>query len=276
MKLKTILLSIVLLTIIGCKQYENKIENTSDSTTDIVQSVKVPDHHADWVNSINKNINVFEDSYNPNAIKIISPDSILNSSTQIVNYYKAHKSKITSIESLFSIEANKDRGIHYELFKYKTDNHKEYVQLVIWSMENKNVTREMENKNVTREFEFTQENTSASASVDTTDIAKRRELWMTLCNSHEVENLVKQLYTSNTMYYNHKPIVQGTEGLIKEYGYMNTKNYSLNLSPLTLEVINANYAFEIGQCSGSYNGNYILIWEKQADGNWKILIDSNI
>lgn len=268
MKLKTIVLSLVLLIIIGCKQYENKKENTSDSKTDIVQSVKGINNIADWISAVNKDsLNTLEGTYNTHAIKILSPDSILNSPTQIANYYNAQKNKITFLESLFRIEANKERGIHYELFKYKTDNHKEYVQLVIWSMENKNVTRE---------FEFTQERTSASASVDTTDIDKRRELWMTLCNSHEVENLVKQLYTPNTMYYNHKPIVQGTEDLIKEYSYMNTKSYSLNLSPLTLEVINTNYAFEIGQCSGSYNGKYILIWEKQADGNWKILIDSNI
>lgn len=263
MKLKTLVISVALLTLIGCKQQES----ISNSKTDVAQPVKTPDNLTDWVHAINKDPSTLENSYSTNAIKIISPDSILDNSAQIVNYYRAHKNKITSIESLFSIEANKKRGIHYELVKYKTDNHKEYIQLVIWRIENEKVIRE---------FEFTEESTSASTTVDITDITKRRELWITLCNKNKPENLVKQLYTSNTMYFNHKPIVKGTEDLIKEYGYMNNKNYSLNLSPITLEIVNANFAFEIGQCSGSYNGKYILIWKRQADRNWKITIDSNI
>jgi hypothetical protein len=78
------------------------------------------------------------------------------------------------------------------------------------------------------------------------------------------------------MYYNHKPIVQGTENLIQEYGYMNRESYSLQLDPKKSVIVNANFVFEIGQCSGSYGGKYVLIWKKEADGNWRIYIDSNI
>ena len=64
--------------------------------------------------------------------------------------------------------------------------------------------------------------------------------------------------------------------MIKEYSYMNNKNYRLNLQPLIVKAVNASFAFEIGQCSGSYNGKYILIWKIDSDGSWKIFIDSNI
>lgn len=268
MKLKTIILQFILLTIIGCNQRENKNENISNSQTEIVQSEHIPDNLRNWANDINNNnTNSIKNSYDTNAIKIISTDSIIESSTQIANYYGIHKGKITSIESIFSIEANKKRGINYELVRYKIDNLKEFIGIVIWRKENEMIIRE---------FEFTEESTFESKKVDTINIAERRKLWIELCNTNNPENLVKQLYSNNTIYFNHKPIVKGTEELIKEYGYMNNENYTLNLHPMKLEVVNANFAFEVGQCSGSYNGKYILVWKKHADGNWKVYIDSNI
>ncbi|WP_430412278.1 hypothetical protein [Kordia sp.] len=268
MKLNTIVLSFTLLVIFGCKQQEHKKENVTNSNTEIIQVEKIPDNLVDWLHAINSaNIDALQNSYHANAIKIISADSILSGAPQIANSYNSHKNKIISIESLFSVEASKEKGITYELVKYKTITHKEYIQLVIWSMENEKVIRE---------FEFTETTNTTSANVDITDIDDRRNLWIERCNANNAENLVKQLYSSNTMYFNHKPLVRGTEDLIAEYDYMNDKNYSLNLQPLKLAIVNANFVFEIGQCSGSYNGKYILIWKKHTDGNWYIYIDSNI
>ncbi|WP_420570867.1 YybH family protein [Kordia sp.] len=268
MKLKVILLLIVFLSVSGCKQQESKNQNISNSNTKVVQPKKTLNNHTDWVQAINNNdITALKNSYDANAIKIISTDSIINGSPQIANYYGIHKNKITSIESLFSVEANKAEGITYELIKYQTDNRKEYIQIVIWKLKDKKVIRE---------FEFTEISRVSNTKIQTPEIVKRRKLWMELCNAHNAENLVKQLYSENTMYYNHKPIVKGRESLVKEYGYMNNKKYSLQLQPKKLEIVNANFAFEIGQCSGSYGGKYVLIWKKQADGNWYIYIDSNI
>ncbi len=268
MKLKTIILQFILLSIIGCKQRENKKENISNSQTEIVQPDRVPNNLINWANSVNSdNINSIKKFYDTNAIKIISADSIIENSAQIANYYRIHKGKITSIKSIFNIEANKERGINYELVSYKIDNLTEFIGIVIWRMENE--------KRI-REFEFSEESSLESKKVDTTNIAERRKLWIELCNTNNPENLVKQLYSNNTMYFNHKPIVKGTEKLIKEYGYMNNENYTLNLHPMKLEVVNTNFAFEVGQCSGSYNGKYILVWKKNADGDWKVYIDSNI
>lgn len=268
MKFKIVILNFILFAIIGCKQGEDKKENISDSKTEIDRLERISDNIINWADAINKN-NTFtlEKMYASEAVKVISADSIINSASQIANYFEISKNKITSIESLFSVEANKDRGIYYELVKYKTEGLKEYIQLVIWRLENEKIIRE---------FEFTKESTLESAKVDTTTISEKRKLWIELCNTNNPESLVKQLYTNNAIYFNHKPIIIGTEGLIKEYGYMNNKDYNLNLKPLKLEVVNADFAFEIGQCKGSYDGLYILVWKKQFDGNWKIDLDSNI
>lgn len=268
MNLKIILLLLVLVSIIGCKQQESKKEERTPSKTEMVESEKISTHLNNWENAINSHdLNTLKNSYAANAIKIISADSIMNTSSQIASYYETQKHKITAITSLFSIEANKKRGITYELVSYKTDQLKEYIQLVIWKQENEKIIRE---------FEFTETRSLASPKVDTSEITKRRNLWMELCNANNAEHLVKQLYSANTMYFNHKPIIQGTTDLVKEYSYMNNEKYSLKLTPIQLEVVNANFAFEIGQCSGSYGGKYILIWKKLADGKWYIHIDSNI
>lgn len=242
------------------KQHEPNTNSTSE--------IDVSSYLEDWMNAINTNDKkALQSSYDANAVKIISADNIINGASNIAAYYGKHTHKITSIESQFRIEANKRRGITYELVKFTTADQKEYMQIVIWKTKDGNVIRE---------FEFTEIHKTSDSEVATTEITKRRKLWMELCNAHNAENLVKQLYSPNTMYYNHKPIVQGTENLIKEYGYMNNQKYALKLEPKKLTIVNTDVAFEIGQCSGSYGGKYILIWKKQADGNWDIYIDSNI
>ncbi|ROH99807.1 hypothetical protein EGI05_02665 [Chryseobacterium daecheongense] len=252
----------------GCKQQEIKKGNISNPQTIIAQNINVPDHLKNWANSINKNnVDSIKNLYDANSVKIISPDNIIENSSQIANYYNVQKGKITSIKSLFSVEANSKRKINYELISYKIDNRKEFIGIVIWRIENEKIVRE---------FEFSNESNLEAKKVDTTSISERRKLWVQLCNENNSKNLVKELYSNNTIYYNHKPLVKGTEDLIKEYNYMDNKNYHLKLHPLILKAVNANFAFEIGQCTGSYNGKYILVWGKDSEGKWKIITDSNI
>lgn len=268
MKLKILVLPLIVLVIMGCGQQASKKENVANSKTQILPTEKVSDYIIDWVDAINNNnIHAIENLYASNAIKVIAVDSIIDSSSQIAKYYGTNKRKITSVESLFHVEANKNRRINYELISYQTEDLKEYIQLVIWKLEGEKVIRE---------FEFTATSSQEAEKVDTNDIAATRKLWIQLCNANKAEDLVRQLYSANTIYFNHKPIVKGVEDLIKEYDYMNNDNYTLHLQPLKLAVVNADFAYEIGQCSGSYKGKYILVWKKQADGNWKIHIDSNI
>ena len=107
------------------------------------------------------------------------------------------------------------------------------------------------------------------------DIDQARKEWMKLCNAHEAGKLVKQLYTSDAYYYNRGRLLQGTEAISKEYSYMNSPNYSLTLTPRHVVFVTPDIAFEIGRCSGSYPLPYMLLWQKQDDGSWQVLMDSN-
>jgi ketosteroid isomerase-like protein len=265
-KIAVLLFSVVFF-FMGCNQQSSKKETITDSKLERVRSENVSDLIIDWVEAINNaNFHDIEKTYASNAIKVISADSLIEDAAQIAKFYGTEKNKITAIESLFKVVVSKERQINYELVSYTTEDLKEYVQIIIWSVENGQVKRA---------FEFTERSSPEAQSTDTNEIADRRRLWIELCNANNAENLIKKLYTTDAIYFNHKPIVKGTEALIVEYDYMNNKDYTLNLQPLKVKMVNANIAFEIGQCSGSYKGKYILVWKKQLDGSWKIYIDSN-
>ncbi len=109
----------------------------------------------------------------------------------------------------------------------------------------------------------------------TSEIDTARKEWMKLCNGHQVSELVNRLYTKDAYYYNQGRLLQGRQSLITEYGYMNDDSYSLQLTPKHLAVISEEIAYEVGRCSGSYPNPYMLIWQKQSNGKWQILMDSN-
>ena len=106
-------------------------------------------------------------------------------------------------------------------------------------------------------------------------IDQQRNLWMQHCNAHQADKLVSEVYTPDAYYYNRGRLLQGTKAITAEYGYMNSANYSLKLTPKHVAFVSPNIAYEIGRCSGSYPLPYMLLWEKQANGTWQVLMDSN-
>ena len=102
-----------------------------------------------------------------------------------------------------------------------------------------------------------------------------RNLWMKLCNQHKAAELVKRVYTEDAYHYNRGRLLQGTKDITQEYGYMNNERYSLQLTPKKVTLVDPDTAYEIGQCSGSYNKPYMLLWKRQEDGSWQVLMDSN-
>lgn len=272
MKTLTILFLTVLCTLPGCNKQPDKGETTllwnSEWSSNGNRPYEISQDLEDWVSAVNNNnIDDITGHYTQNAIKVVSADSIIQGSDQIAEYYLNGDDKIISIESLFQTIANEKRGIHYELIRFKTEKSKLYTQLVIWKSEGENKVRE---------FETTVQNDLGKEETFNEIISERRNLWIDLCNKHNAENLIRELYSPNTLYFNHRPLVKGTEALIKEYAYMNNDNYQLTLHPIKLVRGNDDIVFEIGQCKGSYNGKYILVWKKEMDGKWKIFIDSNI
>lgn len=202
--------------------------------------------------------------YNEDAIRINPQGKILEGEAEILEDLAANPIDLITSTTDTIIMANDNLAIEYEIGSYEDADAQKYQQLIIW-----------QTIDSTRQIVFEVVEKVEMAEPILSAIDNRRTLWMQFCNAHNVEGLVNELYTENTLYYNHRPLIIGREALIPTYQYMNRPDYQLTLQPITIKMANAKTVFEIGQCAGSYHGKYILIWKKEADNQWRIFLDSN-
>ena len=225
------------------------------------------DPNKNWQSLMNGSSDYSLSVYHSKSVFIDANGNVFDSQEEKEIYIKKLKAELGSIRSITSIRKTTviPNKLEYEIGAFETTN-STYRHIVIWSFEN--------NKKV-RELEFiTKKEASKKTLID--EINKARNKWITLCNKHNASNLVSTLYTPSAIYYNHKPVVIGTSAISKEYSYMNNPKYSLSLKPIHTEIVTNNMALEIGQCSGSYNGKYLLVWKKNKDDQWQIMVDSNL
>lgn len=153
----------------------------------------------------------------------------------------------------------------YEIAEYSSSSGTQIAELCIWNLK--------EDKPL-KEFEFIVPISGTLPKAEVLD--PYREKWMELCNAHKVSELINTLYAPQTLYYNHRPMVKGRKALIPVYGYMESPDYSLQLTPLAVVPVRSDLILELGQCSGSYPGKYMLVWQRNEKGTWEIILDSNI
>ena len=255
--------------IFGCQMEEKpkKVDNRENATGNKIQYAPtyVVDQNLKWMDRVNSNSDSLQILYTPNAIKINQQGEIFRGPTVIADRVRSNNFMVDSIFSSEVVMANSSNTYEYEIGHFWTSNNKSYDHLIIWNLGSKPKQRELE---------FIAESTSTKAYLE--EINNRRADWMTICNNHNAKKLVEHLYTDNAIYYNHKPPMVGKTMITQEYQYMNKDDYQLMLEPIFFQSVTNELAFEIGQCSGNYNGKYILIWQKNAIGEWRILMDSNI
>ena len=252
---KTLLL-FTSLTVIACA---TKQSNVLAQNTSFLLEWQKP------LQGINKS--TIEKTFTEQSIRVNSAENVLTGREDIVDHILATNLKTLSGESLFSTVANKIKLIDYEIIKSKTEDTGEHLHILIWKTVDS--MRQID-------FEYKTTYNTNPIKADSLAIEKSRDQWMTLCNAHNAEKLVNDMYTENTLYYSHRPLVKGRTALSKEYAYMNNESYQLELKPLSMQIANEDTALEIGQCEGSYNGKYIIIWKKGNDDIWRVFIDSNI
>lgn len=259
---------IPLLALVSATCKESTKTNTSADVNErppAHHELDIIDPNTAWQLIINADLDSLYPLYTREAYKVSDKGEMVRGNLRIMDLYKQKGLVINKIGSVVRIDAVLDGNITYEIGNFSTPDRTSYAHLIIWRKEGDLVRRE---------FELVKErvpNTPVPSAIE-----ERRQMWMALCNAHKITELINTLYTENTLYYNHRPMVVGREAVMNEYQYMTDPEYNLRLEPLTVEAVNENLVFEIGQCSGSYQGNYLLVWKKGEDGNWRILIDSNI
>ncbi|MEL6143289.1 MAG: hypothetical protein AAFU67_16930, partial [Bacteroidota bacterium] len=196
----------------------------------------------------------------------INPDGTIRAGhAAIIKQYDSLVWHIDSIKWSSKIIANKDSTYEYAVGTFWTSSSETYKLLVI------NHLNEGHEK---IELEFVAKAKDGPSMLKA--ITDRRNAWIDLCNQHDAQQLVDSLYAKNAIYYNHRPVVIGRETIGQTYQYMNDERYQLTLTPIQVEAVNDSLVYEIGQCSGSYGGKYVIIWQLGRDGVWRVLLDSNI
>lgn len=157
-----------------------------------------------------------------------------------------------------------NKALYYEMGEIKTDTQTYSVMFI-----------QSKKANNSSQIEFLIVYKNENTKLESSELNAFRKNWMELCNTHQVEKLVTELYSPEAYYYNRGRLLKGNQAITKEYGYMKSPNYNLKLSPKHITMVNNTIAFELGRCSGSYPLPYLLVWQKQDDGVWKIALDSN-
>ncbi|NRB49438.1 MAG: nuclear transport factor 2 family protein [Saprospiraceae bacterium] len=258
-----------LLTFLGIACNSNTADSNSTQDPEvpiITESLTADPSLASWAKLIRGTIDDLSEVYVEQPV-FLGPTG--TQGFQIDEQIQRHRIQyrnLTSLQTNRRILAHEERGYYYEIGQFTTAQQEEFKHLLILKKDGDTLRRELE---------FI----AKASRVDSTvlDIFdQRRARWIELCNAHDAEKLVTNLYTPNAIYYNHKPLILGHEAITADYQYMNQANYALQLSPIVVELVNERTAFEIGQCSGSYGGKYLFVWQKDQEGKWSVQMDSNI
>jgi len=216
-----------------------------------------------WMQAINEKDLVTLEKLYVEDIYGLTPNGIdFSNRDTLIHLVKNNAFVVKEVQTIKRIEASETYDYEIGSFKNANDGLMKYV--LIWD------TSQDMDKRVLEFLDFADDTV-----IDLNEIDLQREAWIKYCNAHNAENLINSMYTENTMYYNHRPMVVGRANLIPIYSYMNNPNYELTLQPLVVEPVSERLVYEIGQCKGSYNGKYILIWKK-TDKGWQVLFDANI
>jgi len=221
-----------------------------------------------WQRLLNEQPRHIQTNYVDKAITLTGKGRQITSSEERQQYLApllSPQQTIQSIESIFCELANPNTDVRYDISRLKPATGPDYIQLVIW--------REI-NGQYLRELDFMAP--LAPGRTDLTALDQARDKWIELCNKNDASALVEQLYEPEAIYYNHRPMIVGREQITTTYSYMNNEDYSLHLDPLIVQPVRKDLVLEIGQCSGSYGGKYVLIWRRNAEGQWQIWMDSNV
>ncbi|QHT69520.1 DUF4440 domain-containing protein [Rhodocytophaga rosea] len=228
-------------------------------------NVKLDEANDKWVEDYNKKAGDVSECYTEQCVLFPENSKAITGKTDIAQFYSQ---KYPNVSKVKTVQVKKrfieTPTLIYEVGTLITDKQEMYPYMVSWNGSKGTWQRELE--------ATAKKTTSYNDSVQ---IDAAREKWMQLCNAHNHQQLVKSLYLKDAYYYNKGRVLQGWESLFTEYKYMSQPSYQLSLKPISVLMVQPDLAYEVGKCSGSYGGHYMLVWEKQKDGEWKVSLDSN-
>ncbi len=243
---------------VGCTPTQTD-GSTSDGSTQ-----QPPQAPLTWEKALAGSSSYLAKYYADSALKWLPSGELLRGKEAILTHYQAQPLAIDSLHVIQTVTAGHTNKYTYEIGELMARD-QTYLYLTVTDVEAGDPQHELE---VILPYGLS---ASYEAQVD-----EKRAEWMKWCHAHEVTQLIEQVYHPEAIYYNHKSPQIGRAAIIETYQYMRNPNYQLTLKPLRFVQVNRNFAFEIGQCSGSYGGKYIMVWQRTAEAGWQVRLDSNI
>lgn len=236
--------------------------NGTPAGTDALPETK---EHQQWAQAMNTEPLDIASLYYPEGIKVDADGQVFRGSDTIETALQNFGQVIDSVYTIKTVAVGNTGRYEYEIGGFITSEGKPYRHLLV-------MRKDGEKK--VRELEFIAAVVHTTTTTDALDTF--RDQWITRCNAHDAYGLVSKSYTPNAIYYNNKSVIIGTDAIAEKYAYMNRESYNLQLTPISVEMVSDSLALEIGQCSGSYGGKYVLVWQKNEAGEWQVLLDSNV
>lgn len=208
-----------------------------------------------------------EERYTPTAVGILADGTVHEGPAEIARYWEAvfTNTKVLGRTVIGSVSVGKEGEYSYEISRFETANKQAFTQVIVWDNQGPAPLRALQ---LVAPYD--------KLLPDTAVIDATRARWMEYCNAHDVEGLIQEMYAPNTRYYNHRPLLRGRAALEEEYAYMKDPAYQLTLTPLYVVPVSEHLVMELGQCSGSYGGKYLIVWQEQVSGDWQVLLDANL
>ena len=187
-------------------------------------------------------------------------------------FFNSLKAQFVKVKKLASMHAVIDKnGNILEVGTFKSKEKNTFAYVAAWHNDNGNLKKEVH-------LIYPISNSFALASKEgilDSNINLARNLWMEFSNSHMPSKLLKVLYTKNALYFNQGKLYEGFEQIDPRYAYMSDKNWKIKLYADKVLQVSETKALEIGHYVSNGKGHYILVWERDEEGTWKVAFDFN-
>ena len=108
------------------------------------------------------------------------------------------------------------------------------------------------------------------------DIAQMRSEWVKYANGDDPESMVNELFLNDAMYLNNSELSKGHPAITKRLDFIKNPAFHINLKGEDLLVVDDETVIDIGNwITNEYIGYYLIIWEKDESGDWKISLYFN-
>jgi ketosteroid isomerase-like protein len=205
--------------------------------------------------------------YSDDALFFPGADKHFKGSRLINHYYQdsfGKAGKVKTIEVLLRQTVNAQAI--YEAGLISTERGQKYSYMTLWR----------KSETWKRKFEALSLNTVPNRAVSELEPSKRK--WEQLATGqHDPLRLAQEAYCEDAVYYNNSRIIEGTLSLAAEFAPMAHPDFEASFLPSRVAVkVREDLVYEVGAfASKAFSGYMLLIWKKQADGAWRIALDSN-